>query len=41
MVNNPTNAAAINLYKSWGFVVDGGSLVKGYYEAEASGDRLR
>jgi hypothetical protein len=26
--------------QSWGFIVDGDSLVKGYYEAEASGDRL-
>ena len=37
---NPTNQAAINLYVSWGFEVTAESLVKGYYEAEASGDRM-
>ena len=37
---NPTNQAATNLYISWGFEVTPESLVKGYYEEEASGDRL-
>eukprot|EP00729_Bicosta_minor_P001919 gene1919-15703_t len=37
---NPTNRAAINLYKSWGFAVTKQSLVKGYYEEAQSGDRL-
>ena len=37
---NPKNQAAINLYISWGFEVTEESLVKGYYEAAESGDRL-
>lgn len=37
---NPVNTAAIALYKSWGFEVTPSSLVKGYYEQAASGDRL-
>lgn len=37
---NPKNQAAINLYMSWGFEVTEESLVKGYYEAAESGDRL-
>ena len=39
-VDTVLTACLRNSYISWGFEVNDESLVKGYYEAEESGDRL-